>query len=109
MTRIVSLSGTALVIALAATAAGARIPSPPPTEAQQAAAAQKKAQDAAKAEQEKAELEAAQDAAVRNYRENMRHEGRPIPRPQPTLAVSTPAAGVRPAPESDTRKVDPKP
>ena len=87
---------------LAAPSAWAKIPPPPPqTDEQKAAAAEKKkAQD----EKDKAELTAAEDKAIKNYQDNQRKKGKPIPKPVPVVAASTPAKGGEKKPQADTAK-----
>jgi hypothetical protein len=85
----------AIALALiAAPSAWAKIPPPPPqTDEQKAAAAEKK-----KATDEKAkdELTAAEDKAVKNYQDNQRKKGKPIPN------------GAKPAPQANTKKAEEK-
>jgi hypothetical protein len=98
-------AGFALALLLGCSVAWAKIPPPPPPtpEAKAAADAKKKASD----EKAKAELTAAEDAAIQNYRANLKQAGKPIPKPTPVAAASTPAKGAAPKPQSDTRKVKP--
>ncbi|HXF79668.1 MAG TPA: hypothetical protein VN598_12440 [Usitatibacter sp.] len=94
----------AIALALiAAPSAWAKIPPPPPQTDEQkaAAAAKKKAQD----EKDKADLTAAEDKAIKNYQDNQRKKGKPIPKPVPVVAASTPPAGGKPASQADTKKV----
>lgn len=76
--------GITLGLALAASTAWAKLPPPPPVdEATKAAADEKKKAAAAKT---KADLEAAQDAAVKNYQANMKKSGKPAPKPAAAAA-----------------------
>ena len=104
MKRIVIAAITAALFA--APSAWAKIPPPPPqTDEQKAAAAAKKKEADDKT---KAELTAAEDKTVKNYQDNQRRKGKPIPKPVPVVAAPTPPAGGKPAPESNTKKVDQK-
>jgi hypothetical protein len=96
------IAGIVAALCLASLAAWAKIPPPPPQDpaAKAAADEKKKAQDA----KDKAELGAAEDAAVKNFQENMKKMGKPVPKPQPITAASTPAAGGQAKPESNTLK-----
>jgi hypothetical protein len=96
----------ALVTALVAGAAWAKIPPPPPPDP--AAAEAKKEKDKADAEKAKADLTAAEDRAVKNYQSNMRKMGKPVPKPVPVVAKSEPPKGGSPAPESNTLKAEQK-
>ena len=78
-------------------------PPPPPDDKAKAAAEEKKAKDAATAEKAKADLAAAEDNAVKNYQANMKKAGKPIPKPVPVAAASTPAAA-KAAPAGNTVK-----
>ena len=79
----------AAALLLGAAGAVAKLPPPPPVdEATKAAADAKKAEAAAKT---KAELEASQDAAVKNYQANLRKAGKPVPKPN-VIAAAKPAA-----------------
>jgi hypothetical protein len=90
MTRIHSIS-IAVAFAFSMSAAWAKIPPPPPpTEAQKAAAEQKKAKDAVAAEKAKADQVAAEDRAVKNFQANMKKAGKPIPKPTPVAAATPP-------------------
>ena len=95
----------ALGIAIAASAAWAKLPPPPPVdEATKAAAAEKKAKDA---EKSKAELDAAQERAVKNYHDNMKKAGKPIPRATPIASAAKPGdakAAPAKAPEKGAEK-----
>jgi hypothetical protein len=76
MDKRMRMIGFAAALALGTTAAWAKLPPPPPMDdAAKAAAAEKKAAAAAKA---KAELELAQDVAVKNYQANMKKSGKPM-------------------------------
>jgi membrane protein involved in colicin uptake len=86
----------AMIAALAFTAtAWAKIPPPPPPdEKAQAAAAEKKAKDAAAAEKAKADQAAAEERAVKNFQANLKKAGKPIPKPTPIVAATTPVQAV---------------
>lgn len=71
----------AVALAAAATAVAKLPPPPPPTDAQKHAAEEKKEKDKAAAEKAKEDLAEAQDRAVKSYRANMKHEGKPIAKP----------------------------
>ena len=86
--------------------AWAKIPPPPPQTEEQKAAAAEKAKAAA--EKEKAELTASQDKAVKNYQDNQRKKGKPIPKPVPVVAASAPPKGGEKKPQANTQKVDEK-
>jgi hypothetical protein len=95
----------AFMAALAAGCAWAKIPpAPPPTDAQKAAATEKKAKDDAAAAQAKLDQAAAEEKAVKNYQSNMKSQGKPIPKPVPVAAASTPPTGGKPGPENNTAK-----
>jgi hypothetical protein len=90
----------------AAPSAWAKIPPPPPqTDEQKAAAAAKKKEADDKA---KAELTATEDKTVKNYQDNQRKKGKPIPKPTPVVAASTPATGAAPKPQGNTQKAEQK-
>ena len=104
MTRI--LIPAALVAGVMAVTAGALAklpPPPPPTEAQKQAAEAKKEKDKVAAETAKADLAAAEDAAVKNYQVNMKQQGKPIPKPVPVAAASQPPTGGKPGAEQNTK------
>jgi hypothetical protein len=87
----------AIVIALAAGAAWAKLPPPPPLDEKgKAAAEDKKAKDAATAEKAKADQTAAEDKAVKNFQGNMKKMGKPIPKPTPVVAAATAAQPMPP-------------
>ena len=95
-----------LVMLLAGAGVGwAKIPPPPPPpdEKAKAAAAEKKEKDDAAAAKAKADQTAAEDKAVKNYQGNMKKAGKPVPKPTPVAAVSTPAKAA-PGPENNTAK-----
>ena len=104
MKRIVIAAIAAGLIAIPS--AWAKIPPPPPqTDEQKAAAAEKKkAQD----EKDKAEIAAAEDKAIKNYQDNQRKKGKPIPKPVPVAAASAPPKGGEKKPQANTQKVDEK-
>lgn len=98
----VVLAATVLVAAVSAIA---KLPPPPPqTDAQKQAAEAKKEKDKADAEKAKLDQAAAEDRAVRNYQMNMKQQGKPVPRPVPVAAMSTPPTGGKPGPENNTAK-----
>jgi hypothetical protein len=102
--RIASFTLAAAMV-LGAGYAFAKIPPPPPpTDEQKAAAEAKKEKDKAAAEKAKADLTAAEDRAIANYQQNMRKEGKPIPKPIPVAAQSTPPSGAQPKPQGNTVK-----
>jgi hypothetical protein len=85
------IRAAAMVLALAAGAAWAKLPPPPPLDEKgKAAAEEKKAKDAAAAEKAKAAQVAAEEKAVKNFQGNMKKMGKPIPKPTPVVAA-TPA------------------
>jgi len=96
------IAGLVTALGLASLAAWAKIPPPPPLDpaAKAAADEKKKAQDA----KDKAELGAAEDAAVKNFQANMKKMGKPVPKSQPVAAASTPAKGGEGKPEGNTLK-----
>jgi hypothetical protein len=95
----------AAAVLAAAVSAIAKLPPPAPlTDAQKQAAEEKKAKDAKTAEQAKLDQAAAEDRAVKNYQMNMKREGKPIPKPVPVAAASTPPTGGKPGPENNTAK-----
>lgn len=96
------IAGLIVALSVASLAAWAKIPPPPPPDpaAKAAADEKKKAAD----EKTKAELTAAEEATVKNYQANMKKMGKPVPKPQPVAAASTPATGGKAAPESNTVK-----
>jgi len=97
--------GLAAAVLIAAASALAKLPPPAPlTDAQKQAAEEKKAKDAAAGEQAKADQAAAEERAVKNYQQNMKAEGKPIPKPVPVAAASTPPTGGKPGPENNTAK-----
>ena len=98
-----------LAALLVSATAWAKIPPPPPPdEKAKAAAEEKKAKDAAAAEKAKAEQTATEDATVKNFQSNMKKRGKPIPKPTPVAAASTPAKGGQPGPASNTKKAEEK-
>jgi hypothetical protein len=89
----------ALVIALAAGAAWAKLPPPPPLDEKgKAAAEDKKAKDAVTAEKAKADQLAAEERTVKNFQGNMKKMGKPIPKPTPVIAAATTTAQPMPPP-----------
>jgi len=100
MKRIVIAAIAAGLVAIPS--AWAKIPPPPPqTEEQKAAAAEKKK---AADEKDKADLTASQDKAVKNYQDNQRKKGKPIPKPVPVAVASAPAKGGEKKPQANTQK-----
>jgi hypothetical protein len=102
MRQAIRPAGLALALCLACAAAWAKIPPPPPPDpaAKAAADEKKKAAD----EKEKAVLTAAEDATVKNFQANMKKMGKPVPKPQPVAAASTPAKGGEAKPQGNTMK-----
>jgi hypothetical protein len=108
MTTLRALIAAALVIGLFG-AAVAKLPPPAPlTDAQKAAADDKKAKDAAAADAAKAQLTKAEDRTVAHYFADMKAKGKAVPPPQalPAPAAAAPAAappaaakGAAPAPK----------
>lgn len=94
MTTRTHAAGLALAMLFGCSLAWAKIPPPPPPTPEAKAAADAKKQAAA--EKAKAELTAAEDAAIQNYRANVKKEGKPT-------------KGAAPKPQSNTAKVKPKP
>lgn len=103
MSQRIGAVAVALAMALGATYALAKLPPPPPEDPAKKAAADEKKKQAA--EKEKAELTAAEDRTLKNYQDNMRKLGKPIPKPIPVAAKSEPPKGGQPKPESNTTKV----
>lgn len=97
--------GVAAAVLIAAASAAAKLPPPAPlTDAQKQAAEEKKAKDAQAADKAKADQAAAEDRAVKNYQANMKSQGKPIPKPVPVAAASTPPTGGKPGAEMNTAK-----
>lgn len=99
------------VIVMAALLAGsaaawAKLPPPPPEDPAKKAAADEKKKAAA--DKEKAELNAAEDRAVKNYQENMKKAGKPVPKPVQTAATSAPPKGGEKKPQANTAKTNAK-
>jgi len=103
MTRAIPVALVAAVTFAALSAIAKLPPPPPPTDAQKQAAEEKKAKDAAAAEKAKADLAAAEEIAVKNYQSNMKQQGRPIPKPVPVAAASTPPTGGKVGAEQNTK------
>jgi hypothetical protein len=108
MKTALTLAACGIALAVSATAWAKIPPPPPPTEAQKAAADAKKEKDKEAADKAKADETASQDRAVKNFQDNMRKKGKPIPKPVPVVAVSTPPAGGKAAPEGNTKKAEEK-
>ncbi len=109
MKKILTIAGCAIVLAVGSAAAWAKIPPPPPpADPQKAAAAAeaKKEKDKADAEKAKADQTAAEDKAVKNFQDNMRKKGKPVPKPTPVVAASAPTTGGKPAPEGNTKTAE---
>lgn len=103
MSQRIATLALAVAMSLGATYVAAKIPPPPPPDDKaKAAAEQKKEKDKAAAEQAKADQAAAEDRAVKNYHENMRKQGKPVPKPMAVAAQSTPPNGGKPAPQGNT-------
>lgn len=98
--------GFAAALLLASTAVLAKLPPPPPMDPAAKEAAAEKAK--ASAEKEKADLTAAEDRAVKNYQENMRKAGKPVPKPIPVAAASAPPKGGEKKPQANTHKASAK-
>ncbi len=81
-------------------AAFAKLPAPPPEDPAKKAEADAKKK--ASAEKEKALLEGAEERAVKNYQDNMRKTGKPVPKPVPVAAQSAPPKGGEKKPEANT-------
>jgi len=91
-----------LVIAISTLAtfgvAVAKLPAPPPmTDAQKAAADEKKAKDAAAATLANQQLERSMDRAAANYYADMKAKGKAVPPPQQGSMVAVSAPGKAPA------------
>jgi hypothetical protein len=92
-------------VTFAAASAIAKLPPPPPmNDAQKQAAEEKKAKAAQDAEKAKAELAASEELTVKNFQSNMKQQGKPIPKPGPVAAASTPPTGGKPGAENNTAK-----
>lgn len=104
MSQRIASTAIALAMALGASCALAKLPPPPPEDPAKKAAADEKKK--ASAEKEKADLAAAEERAVKNYQDNMRKHGKPIPKPVAIAAQSAPPKGGQPAPQGNTAKVD---
>jgi len=102
MSHRIHAAGFAAALLLASSAAFAKLPPPTPEQAAaKEAAAAKKTGDAEKA---KGELAASEERTIKNWQANMRKEGKPIPKPVPTSATSTPPKGGEKKPQSNTQK-----
>ena len=95
MAKRMHAAGFAAALILASAAAFAKIPPPPPMDPAAKAAADEKA---------KQEQAAAEEATIKNYQANMRKMGKPIPKPVPTAATSTPPKGGQVKPQANTQK-----
>ena len=98
MTTLRALAAAGLVIATFG-AAVAKLPAPPPlTDAQKAAAEEKKAKDAAAADAAKAAQARAEDRVAARYFAEMKAQGKQVSAPQ------MPAANPAPAPAAPAKK-----
>ena len=104
MDKYIRIATLVASVSFAASAAWAKLPPPPPEDPAKKAAADEKKK--ATAEKEKAELATAEERAVKNYQDNMRKMGKPVPKPQPVMAQSAPSKGGQPSPQGNTAKVD---
>jgi hypothetical protein len=104
ITRAIPAALVAAVTFAALSAIAKLPPPPPPTDAQKQAAEEKKAKAAQDAEKAKAELATAEELTVKNFQSNMKQQGKPVPRPVPVAAASTPPTGGKPGPENNTAK-----
>lgn len=87
-------------LSLGAVVAVAKLPPPPPLDEKgKAAAEEKKKKDAEAADKAKVAQAAAEDRSVKNYQDNMRKAGKPVPKPAPIAAAPAPAAAPAKAPE----------
>ena len=99
MDKYIRIAALTASLGLAATAAWAKLPPPPPLDEKGIAAAEeKKAKDAVAAEKAKAAQVEAEDRTVKNYHDNMRKAGKPIPKATPVVAAAPPAAANATAP-----------
>ena len=89
----------ALGVAMVGAQAWAKIPPPPPLDP--VAAAAKAEKDKAAAEKTKAQQNASEDKAVKNFQANMKKAGKPVPRATPIVAAAAPPA-VAPAKAAST-------
>jgi hypothetical protein len=95
MTTIRGLIGAALVLVSFGVAVAKLPPAPPLTDAQKAAAEEKKAKDAAAAEVAKGQQARAEDRVAARYYADMKAKGKAVTPPQ--MAASAPAAATGPA------------
>jgi hypothetical protein len=91
MTTIRSLAGAVLVLACFGVAVAKLPPAPPLTDAQKAAAEEKKAKDAAAAEATKAAQARAEDRVAARYFAEMKAQGKAVTPPQMGPSTTTPA------------------
>jgi hypothetical protein len=99
MTTLRALLAAGLVVGVFG-AAVAKLPPPAPlTDAQKAAAEDKKAKDAAAADVAKAQQAKAEDRAAANYFANMKAKGKTVSPPQ--MAATPTAAAAPPAPPAN--------
>jgi hypothetical protein len=92
MTTIRGLMGAALVLACFGVAVAKLPPAPPLTDAQKAAAEEKKAKDAVAAEAAKAQQARAEDRTAARYFADMKAKGKTVTPPQMPAAAPAPAA-----------------
>jgi hypothetical protein len=96
MTTLRALIAAGLIVGMFG-AAVAKLPPPAPlTDAQKAAADEKKAKDAAAAEMAKAQQAKAEDRAAARYYADMRAKGKSVPPPQIASAPPAPMAAATP-------------
>jgi hypothetical protein len=101
MTTLRALIAAVLIVGMFG-AAVAKLPPPAPlTDAQKAAADEKKAKDAAAAETVKAQQAKAEDRAAARYFADMNAKGKAVPPPQMAAAPAAPATAA-PAPAKGT-------
>ncbi len=106
MNQAMRSAGLVAALLMMSSVALAKLPPPPPMDP-----AKKEEADAKKkaaAEKEKAELAAAEDRTVKNYQANMKKAGKPIPKPVPVAAASTPPKGGEKKPQANTQKASAK-
>jgi len=109
MTKRIHAAGLAAALWLGSAVALAKLPPPPPAPPMDPAA--KAAADAKKAvadEKAKKDQAAVEDAAVKNFQANMKKQGKPIPKPVPLAAMSTPPKGGEVKPQANTQKASAK-
>ncbi len=100
MTTLRALFVAGMVVATFGVAVAKLPPAPPLTDAQKAAAEEKKAKDAAAADAAKAQQAKAEDRVAARYFAEMKAKGKAVPAPQmaPTaMTAAPPAKGAAPA------------